>query len=177
MDSALELKLQKQAIKIYKETALTPEKLLGMYQVSVSALEKITPLIKVMLDQEKHLEKILLEQTEEIKTLKNTQKATPEKSISEIYEVTSMKILQNDIKRALPKMSDANVRGSYESLYDAINKVFLKMERTIMIKHSFNFYADLSRQMGVPENLISENLTHAEIYFDKFYQQMQKENV
>jgi hypothetical protein len=106
----------------------------------------------------------------------NTEETTPEKSISEIYEVTSMKILQNDIKRALPQMSDANVRGSYESLYDAIDRIFLKTERTIMIKHSFNFYADLSRQMGVPENLISENLTHAEIYFDKFYEQMLKQN-
>lgn len=74
MDSALELKLQKQAIKIYEETALTPEKLLDMYKVSINALETITPLVKVMLDQEKHLEKILLEQTEEIKTLKLNKK-------------------------------------------------------------------------------------------------------
>jgi hypothetical protein len=74
MDSALELKLQKQAIKIYEETALTPEKLLGMYQVSVNALETITPLVKVMLDQEKHLEKILLEKNKEIKTLKLNKK-------------------------------------------------------------------------------------------------------
>ena len=74
MDSALELKLQKQAIKIYEETALTPEKLLDMYKVSVNALETITPLVKVMLDQEKHLEKILLEQTEKIKTLKMNKK-------------------------------------------------------------------------------------------------------
>jgi len=74
MDSALELKLQKQAIKIYEETALTPEKLLDMYKISVNALETITPLVKVMLDQEKHLEKILLEQTEEIKTLKMNKK-------------------------------------------------------------------------------------------------------
>ena len=58
MDSALELKLQKQAIKIYEETALTPEKLLDMYKISVNALETITPLVKVMLDQEKLLEKI-----------------------------------------------------------------------------------------------------------------------
>lgn len=70
MDSALELKLQKQAIKIYEETALTPEKLLDMYKISVNALERITPLVKVMFDQEKHLQKILLEKTEEIKTLK-----------------------------------------------------------------------------------------------------------
>jgi hypothetical protein len=97
----------------------------------------------------------------------NTEETTPEKSISEIYEVTSMKILQNDIKRALPQMSDANVKGSYESLYDAIDKVFLKWERTIMIKFAFDFYADLSRQMQVPENLISENLTHAETYFEE----------
>ena len=70
MDSALELKLQKQAIKLYQETALTPEKLLDMYKISVNALERITPLVKVMFDQEKHLQKILLEKTEEIKTLK-----------------------------------------------------------------------------------------------------------
>jgi hypothetical protein len=42
--------------------------------VSVIALEAITPLVKVMLDQEQHLEKILLEQTEEIKNLKTTTK-------------------------------------------------------------------------------------------------------
>jgi hypothetical protein len=74
MDSALELKLQRQAIKIYEETALTPEKLLSMYKVSVNALEAITPLVKIMFDQQKHLEKILLEQTEEIKTLKLSKK-------------------------------------------------------------------------------------------------------
>lgn len=70
MDSNLELKLQKQAVKLYEETAFTPEKLLQMYKVSVKALEAITPLVKVMLDQEQYLEKILLEQGEEIKTLK-----------------------------------------------------------------------------------------------------------
>jgi hypothetical protein len=71
MDSKLELKLQKEAIEIYEKTALTPNQLLQMYNVSVKALEAITPLVKVMLDQEQHLEKILLEQGEEIKTLKN----------------------------------------------------------------------------------------------------------
>jgi hypothetical protein len=53
------------------------------------------------------------------------------------------------------------------SLSNVLQKSYLGKERTIMIKHSFNFYADLSRQMGVPENLISENLTHAETYFDE----------
>jgi hypothetical protein len=74
MYSKLDLKLQKEAIEVYEKTALTPQKLLQMYNVSVKALESITPLVKVMLDQEQHLEKILLEQVEEIKSLKQQQK-------------------------------------------------------------------------------------------------------
>ena len=50
-------------------------------------------------------------------------------------------------------------------LSNVLTESYLKKEHDIITKFAFDFYSDLSRQMGVPENLISENLTHAEIYF------------
>ena len=70
MESKLELKLQKEAIEVYQETAITPLKLLKNYRIALKSLETITPLVKVMFEQEQHLEKVLLEKELEIKTLK-----------------------------------------------------------------------------------------------------------
>ena len=33
---------------------------------------------------------------------------------------------------------------------------------------AFDFYYDMSRQMGVAENLISENATNVDVWFEKF---------
>ena len=35
-------------------------------------------------------------------------------------------------------------------------------------KIAFNFYYDMSNKMGVSENLISENATNVDVWFEKF---------
>jgi len=35
-------------------------------------------------------------------------------------------------------------------------------------KFAFDFYYDMSRKMGVAENLISENATNVDVWFEKF---------
>ena len=82
---------------------------------------------------------------------------------------TAISILIKDLETSSKLQTEEG-----EKLLLRVNKIlvenYLEKERSIIIKHLFNFYADLSRQMNVPENLVSENLTHAEIYFDRnFY--------
>lgn len=52
----------------------------------------------------------------------------------------------------------------YEPLINV--ETFYKKE---LLSFAFNFYYDLSKEKGVPENLISENFTLVEEYFNKIY--------
>lgn len=97
-------------------------------------------------------------------------------AIKKITDETAISILIQDLTSSSNLQSEEG-KELLLRLCKVLKESYLQKEREIIVKHSFNFYTDLSRQMGVPENLISENLTHAEIYFDKFYEQMQKENV
>jgi hypothetical protein len=100
--------------------------------------------------------------------METTNKSTLDQfdAIRKITDETAISILIQDFTSSSKIQSEEG-----EELLLRICKVlkesYLEKERKIIVKHSFNFYADLSRQMGVPENLISENLTHAEIYFDE----------
>ena len=89
--------------------------------------------------------------------IENTPKETEETVISIlIQDYNSVSILTSDVEQKV-----------LSRLCNVLEKCYLEKERIIMIKFAFDFYADLSRQMQVPENLISENLTHAEIYFEE----------
>jgi hypothetical protein len=100
--------------------------------------------------------------------METTNKSTLDQfdALRKITDETAISILIQDFTSSSKIQSEEG-----EELLLRICKVlkesYLEKEREIIVKHSFNFYADLSRQMGVPENLISENLNHAEIYFDE----------
>jgi hypothetical protein len=79
---------------------------------------------------------------------------------------TAISILIKDLDTS-SRLQDEVSRGVFLKLSEILEKHYLKKERDAMIDFAFYFYADLSRKMGVPENLISENLTHAENYFDE----------
>lgn len=44
-----------------------------------------------------------------------------------------------------------------------------QMEKEQMCKFAFDFYYDFSNQLGVPFNLISENRTNAEQYYNETF--------
>ena len=71
MESNLKLELQKQAIKVYQETELTPEKLLSMYRIAVSTLEVNLETMKFMFSEEQKLQEKLSQQSEQLQKLVN----------------------------------------------------------------------------------------------------------
>jgi len=71
MESNLKFELQKQAIKVYQETQLTPEKLLSMYRIAVSTLEVNLETMKFMFSEEQKLQEKLSQQSEQLQKLVN----------------------------------------------------------------------------------------------------------
>jgi hypothetical protein len=71
MESNLKFELQKQAIKVYQETELTPEKLLSMYRIAVSTLEVNLETMKFMFSEEQKLQEKLSQQSEQLQKLVN----------------------------------------------------------------------------------------------------------
>jgi antitoxin component of RelBE/YafQ-DinJ toxin-antitoxin module len=67
----LQLKLKEEAIKVYQETGLTPEKLLNMYKISVSTLEVNLDTMKFMFSEEQKLQEKLSQQNEKLQKLVN----------------------------------------------------------------------------------------------------------
>lgn len=96
----------------------------------------------------------------------NTQGAIPNEPAIKFQEQTPIAILIQDLESSAELQEEAGQK-LLQSLINVLQKSYLKREREIMARFAFDFYADLSRQMGVSEILIFENLTHAEIYFDQ----------
>jgi hypothetical protein len=67
----LQLKLKEEAIKVYQETELTPEKLLSMYRIAVSTLEVNLETMKFMFSEEQKLQEKLSQQSEQLQKLVN----------------------------------------------------------------------------------------------------------
>jgi hypothetical protein len=130
--------------------------------------------IKMQKQEISELIKTVSHQREAIKELKG--KGSIKTSTLDQFETVENKTDQTAISILIKDLETSSKLQTEEGekLLLRINKVliknYLEKERTIIIKHLFNFYAELSRQINVPENLISENLTHAELYFDSnFY--------
>jgi len=87
--------------------------------------------------------------------------------IAKFKDQTPMTILSQDLKSTIRLFKTEETIDLVSRQVKVVEQNYFKTEREIMTRFAFDFYADLSRQMGVPENLISENLTHAEIYFDE----------
>ena len=97
----------------------------------------------------------------------NTEEAIPNEPTSKFQEQTPIAILIEDLETTSNLMESDIKKIVVLTTVKVIKESYVEREREIMTKFAFDFYADLSRQIGVPENLISENLTHAEIYFDQ----------
>ena len=90
--------------------------------------------------------------------------------IKKINDETAISILIQDLKTS-SKLQTEEGEKLLLRLSKVLNESYLEKERVIITKFAFDFYADLSREMGVPENKISENLTHAENFFEKEFNQ------
>jgi hypothetical protein len=96
----------------------------------------------------------------------NAEKTNSVDAISKIHDQTPISILIQDLNSTSNLMKSDVEKNLLSRLVKVLNDSYLNREREIMTKFAFDFYADLSRKMNVPENLISENFTHAETYFD-----------
>lgn len=81
---------------------------------------------------------------------------------------TPIQTLIKDIGSALNLLSEEE-KSIPQRLLRVLEDNYLSKERVAMSNFAFNFYHSLSIEKGVPENLISENLTLAEVYFDKTF--------
>ena len=107
----------------------------------------------------------------------NTGEVNPNDLIGKFKEQTLITILIKDLEQTSNLMKSDIEKYLVSRIVKVLNDSYLKREREMITKFSFYFYADLSRKMGVPENLISENLTHAEIYFDKKFNRDETQDV
>jgi hypothetical protein len=106
----------------------------------------------------------------------NTEGSIPIKPISKVQDQTPIAILIEDLESSA-KFQEETGKILLQSLINVLEKSYLKKEREIMIKFAFDFYSELSDDMNVSENLISENRTHAEIYFDEKFNRNEAQDV
>jgi hypothetical protein len=107
----------------------------------------------------------------------NTQEINPNDLIGKFKEETPTAILIQDLEETSNLVKSDLQKEILLTIVKLLNANSLKVERDIMVKFAFDFYADLSRKMDVPENLISENLTQAEVYFDEKFKRNQTQDV
>jgi len=96
-----------------------------------------------------------------------TQETTLNELIAKFKDQTPITILIQDLEQTSNLVKSDFQKDIILKIVEVLKESYAERERNVMTKFAFDFYADLSHQMKVPENLISENLTHAEIYFDK----------
>ena len=97
----------------------------------------------------------------------NEKATTPVEPTIKIQDQTPISILIEDFEATSNLIKSDSQKKMISVIVKELNENCLEIEREIMVKFAFDFYYDLSRQIGVPENLISENITHAEMYFDE----------
>lgn len=103
----------------------------------------------------------------------NKEETTSNDLIAKFQDQTSITILIQDLEQTSNLMKSDVEKNLVSRIVKVLNDSYLNRERETMTKFAFNFYAELSRQMKVPENLISENLTLAEMYFDEKFNKKQ----
>ena len=101
----------------------------------------------------------------------NNQKTTQDQLVAKFKDQTSITILIQDLEQTSNLMKSDVERHLVSRIVKVLNDSYLNRERETITKFAFDFYADLSRQMKVPENKISENLTHAENFFEQKFNQ------
>jgi hypothetical protein len=101
----------------------------------------------------------------------NREKAIQDYLIAKFKDQTSITVLIQDLEQTSNLMDSEVEKKLVSRIMKVLNDSYLNRERYIMTKFAFDFYSDFSRQMGVPENRISENFTHIEIYFEEKFNQ------
>ena len=96
----------------------------------------------------------------------NTGETTSNDLIAKFQDQTPITILIQDLEQTSNLVKSDFQKDTILTIVKVVKESYPERERDVITKFAFDFYADLSRQMKVPENLISENLTHAENYFD-----------
>jgi hypothetical protein len=91
-------------------------------------------------------------------------------SIRKLTDQTAISILIQDLDTS-SRLQTEEGKKLLLRLSKVLTESYLEKERQIIKKFAFDFYSDFSRQMGVPENRISENFTHIEIYFEEKFNQ------
>jgi hypothetical protein len=97
----------------------------------------------------------------------NKEETNPIDAINKIHDQTPISILIEDLELTSNLMKSDVERCLTARIVKVLNDSYLNRERDIITKFAFDFYSDLSRKMKVPENKISENLTHAEKFFEQ----------
>jgi len=78
---------------------------------------------------------------------------------------TPMNILLQDLKSSKNLYKNVDEINLITRLIKVVESGYIKKESDFLVNVSFEFYTVLSKKMGVPTNLISENLTNAESFF------------
>lgn len=97
----------------------------------------------------------------------NTHELNESELISKFKDQTPIIILIKDLEITSNLAKSDFEKNLILETVEVLKEGYVERERNVMTKFAFDFYSDLSRSVGVDENLISENLTHAEIYFDE----------
>lgn len=107
----------------------------------------------------------------------NTGETTSNDLIAKFQDLTPITILIQDLEQTSNLLKSDFQKDTILRIVKVLKESYPERERNVITKFAFDFYADLSRQMKVPENLISENLTHAEIYFDEKFNRDETQDV
>jgi hypothetical protein len=87
--------------------------------------------------------------------------------IAKFKDQTAITVLIEDLGQTSKLMTSDVEKYLVSRIVKVLKESYAERERKVMTKFAFDFYADQSRQMQVREFMISENLTHAEIYFEE----------
>ena len=93
--------------------------------------------------------------------------------IAKFKDQTPITILIQDLEQTLNLVKSDYQKDIILKIVEVLKESYAQRERNVMTKFAFDFYAELSRQKKVPENIISENLTLAEMYFDEKFNKKQ----
>jgi uncharacterized protein YeeX (DUF496 family) len=97
----------------------------------------------------------------------NMQETAINDLIAKFKDQTAIIVLIQDLEQTSKLVKSDFQKNTILKIVEILKESYVERERNVITKFAFDFYAELSCQMKVPENLISENLTHAKIYFDK----------
>ncbi|MEI6882600.1 MAG: hypothetical protein WCK82_14870 [Bacteroidota bacterium] len=107
----------------------------------------------------------------------NTQETDINNLIAKFKDQTPITVLIQDLKQTSNLVKSDYQKDIILKIVEVLKESYAERERNVMTKFAFDFYAELSRQMNVPENLITENINIAEVYFDEKFNRDENQDV